>query len=136
MLKTGISQFGSYKLRHEKICIVKYAKTKAQISYIYGSTPLLSKMKFQASNRFLWLYSPICVGPMSVTPRIGFLMTLLNYIILFAELSEVFDSSCFPWGLPPPYKITNSNICAFKNAFISSMRTDVFLLDVIVIDVI
>ena len=54
-----------------------YAKTKAQISFAV-TTKLISAFvfaarivqslyflnaKFQASSHFLWLYSPVCVGP-------------------------------------------------------------------------
>ena len=31
--------------------------------YRDSTIPLLSKSEIQASNRLLWLYSPVCVGP-------------------------------------------------------------------------
>ena len=67
-----------------------YAKTKTQISYAVTAQLISAfvfairivqsyyylNMKFQASSRLLWLYSPVCVGPGRKT---SFLRTRLIY---------------------------------------------------------
>ena len=51
-----------------------YKKTKAQISAFVYTTQIVQSLyflnpKFEAPNHFLWLYSPVCVGPGQVFSR-------------------------------------------------------------------
>ena len=82
----GISLLMSLVMRKPGLYIIKFAKTKTQIScavtaqlisafvfairivqFLYYLNP-----KFQASSHLLWLYSPICVGSGRKTRRPGF----------------------------------------------------------------
>ena len=70
-------KFKLFEPRHEKTSFLAYAKTKAQIScavttklisaFVFATQivqyPFFLNPKVQASSNFLWLYSPVCVGP-------------------------------------------------------------------------
>ena len=75
VIKGKHSHYLSRDVRKPDFCI--YAKTKTQISFAV-TAKLISAFvfairivqflyylnpKFQASNHFQWLYSPVCVGP-------------------------------------------------------------------------